>query len=147
MTDKHSSPERNRYAYALLVLVAIALGLGSRRYAPLLPPFVAAYAGDTLWAMMVFFGLATAFPKKSAGTLAATSLTIAFLVEFSQLYHAPWLDALRANRLGALVLGQGFLWSDLLCYCAGVTLATLMCITFDRAKHAPSVATPPATVP
>ena len=43
--------------------------------------------------------------------------------EFSQLYRAPWIDAVRATRLGALVLGQGFLWSDLWCYAAGVTLA------------------------
>src|SRR5215469_9720747 len=34
---------------ALIVLVA-ALGIGSRRFALALPEFVAAYAGDTLWA-------------------------------------------------------------------------------------------------
>ena len=45
-------------------------------------------------------------------------------IETSQLYHAPWIDAIRRTRPGALVLGYGFLWSDLACYAAGVALAT-----------------------
>ena len=44
-------------------------------------------------------------------------------VEVSQLYQAPWINALRATRIGALALGQGFLWSDVVCYALGVTLA------------------------
>ena len=40
----------------------------------------------------------------------------------SQLYHAPWIDAIRDTLPGALVLGYGFLWSDLACYAAGVAL-------------------------
>jgi hypothetical protein len=41
----------------------------------------------------------------------------------SQLHHAPWIDAIRNTRPGALVLGYGFLWSDLACYVAGVAIA------------------------
>ena len=40
--------------------------------------------------------------------------------------HVPWLDALRATTLGALVLGQGFLWSDIVCYAVGVMLAAIL---------------------
>ena len=42
------------------------------------------------------------------------------MIELSQLYHAPWIDAIRRTRLGGLVLGYGFLWSDLACYAVGV---------------------------
>jgi hypothetical protein len=49
-------------------------------------------------------------------------LAFAFVIEFSQMFHTPWLDALRAHRLAALVLGQGFLWSDLACYAAGIAV-------------------------
>jgi hypothetical protein len=45
----------------------------------------------------------------------------ALLIELSQLYQADWIVAVRANRLAALVLGHGFLWSDLCCYAVGVT--------------------------
>jgi len=41
-------------------------------------------------------------------------------VEVSQLYRALWIDAVRGTTLGALVLGQGFLWSNFVCYVAGV---------------------------
>ena len=50
----------------------------------------------------------------------------ALVIETSQLFHTPWLDALRANRFAALVLGQGFLWSDLLCYAVGIALGVVM---------------------
>jgi len=47
------------------------------------------------------------------------SLALAFAVEVSQLYHAPWIDSIRSTTLGGLVLGFGFLWTDLVCYLVG----------------------------
>ena len=48
------------------------------------------------------------------------SLAIAFAVEASQLYQAAWLNEVRRTTLGALLLGRGFLWSDLVCYAVGI---------------------------
>jgi hypothetical protein len=121
-----AEPPRDRRVYTSLVVVTIILGLASRKYAHALPSFVAAYAGDTLWAAMVFFGLALLLPRRSTRALAISALAVAFAVEFSQLYHAPWLDAVRNTRLGALALGQGFLWSDLVCYTVGVAAAAMV---------------------
>ena len=84
---------------------------------------MATYAGDTLWASMVFVGLGLAFTRSSTATLAITALACAYVDEISQLYHAPWIDAIRATTPGALVLGYGFLWSDIACYTVGVALA------------------------
>jgi hypothetical protein len=106
-----------------LLVSTIALGLATRRFPGAFPAFVAQYGGDTLWAAMVFWLVALIRPQATSIHLAALAMTIAFAVEFSQLYHAPWLDALRATPLGALALGQGFLWTDLVCYAAGATLA------------------------
>lgn len=107
----------------ILLLATIAAGLASRRYPDWQPDFVARYAGDTLWAAMVFWILSLVRPLWRARVLGAWALGIAFADEFSQLYRAPWIDAIRSTRLGALALGQGFLWSDLCCYAAGVALA------------------------
>ena len=52
-------------------------------------------------------------------------MAFAFAVEISQLCHAGWLDALRGTLPGRLVLGQGFLFSDLFCYTFGICLAAL----------------------
>ncbi len=43
-----------------------------------------------------------------------------------QLYHAPWIDSIRQTTLGGLILGFGFLCSDLACYALGVLLGVLI---------------------
>lgn len=109
-----------------LACLTIGAGLASRRYPGLFPAFVARYAGDTLWAAMVFWLLALGWRRGSTGRVAAGALAISFAVEFSQLYRAGWIDAVRDTRIGALVLGNGFLWSDLACYTVGVAAAALL---------------------
>lgn len=114
---------RRRIRTTGLLALTIALGLASRRFPMWQPVWVATYAGDVLWATMVYWWLALIAPGARTVVLAGCSLAIAWGVEFSQLLHAPWFDSLRATTPGALVLGQGFLWSDLVCYTVGVMLA------------------------
>ena len=117
---------RSRFWYGLAGALVIALGLASRQYAAVLPAFVAEYAGDTLWALMVFLIVGLLAPRWSSLRVAAAALAISFAVEVSQLYHAPWIDAIRDTRVGGLVLGFGFLWSDLACYTLGVALGVML---------------------
>lgn len=117
---------RRRLLYAGLLGATIPLGLATRRFPELFPTVVATYGGDTLWAMMVVWMVAIARPTATTVAIAGSAFAVAVTIECSQLYRAPWIDALRATTLGALVLGQGFLWSDLLCYACGVALAALV---------------------
>ncbi len=127
MTPRRIHP---RLAYALATATTVALGLASRRFAPQLPTsvgnFVTAYIGDTLWAAMVFLGVSTVFPHLAIRSRVGIALAYCITTELSQLYHAPWIDGLRATRLGGLVLGFGFLWSDLVAYTAGVLVAAAL---------------------
>ncbi len=107
-------------------MVVMALGLASRCYGASLPPVLAEYAGDTLWALLVFLAVSTLRPNAWLPFRGATPLGLAFLVELSQLYHAPWLDGIRATTIGGLVLGFGFLWTDLVCYAVGVGIGILL---------------------
>ena len=75
---------------------------------------------------MAFLGVSALAPHARLSRRAATALAIAYLVEISQLYHAPWIDALRLTALGGLMLGFGFLWSDLACYTVGVAAGVLL---------------------
>jgi hypothetical protein len=115
---------RSRGVLLPCLLLLMVLGLGSRSAwaRRVLPGFVTAYAGDTLWATLVYLGLLWLWPRLSMGRAAAGALGFSFVIEFSQLLHSPGLDALRANPLAALVLGRGFLVSDLFCYAVGVAL-------------------------
>jgi hypothetical protein len=87
---------------------------------------VSAYAGDTLWALAAFLGLGLLLRRRSTGFVAVAALAFSALIESSQLYHAPWIDAVRRLPLGALILGWGFLWSDLACYALGVALGVAL---------------------
>jgi hypothetical protein len=124
----HETMRIRRYPVAWLILMAlaVALGLGSRRYAALLPGFVAAYSGDTLWALtaVLLFGLL--LPGATTWQVASLAMSFAVLIEVGQLYHAPWIDSIRRTTIGGLILGYDFIWSDLACYAVGVGLGAMI---------------------
>jgi hypothetical protein len=126
LIKRFNSPiHRNRVWYGILVFLVILLGLGSRHYRQLLPGWVGLYAGDALWALMIFLGTGILFNKSTTGKVAGIALIFAYGIEISQLYHAPWIDVIRSTPLGGLVLGYGFLWSDLGIYLLGILLGAL----------------------
>lgn len=112
----------HRMVYTTLLVATVLLGLLSRRYPDQTPAWVLLYAGDSLWAMMVYWLSRLAFPRHSYKKSGLVALLFSVFIELSQLFHTPWLDAVRATRLGGLVLGFGFLWSDLICYAVGVAV-------------------------
>ena len=106
-----------RFIYFLLVVLTIIIGLLSRQ-TTLIPKFT----GDILWALMVYFIVRLLFIKKTVKFIVTGSLLFCYAIEFSQLYKAPWIDNLRHTIFGRLVLGDTFLWGDLLCYTVGVAI-------------------------
>ena len=118
---------RLRIRYALLIIIVVALGLLSRRI-PLLPSIL----GDVLWAVMMFFIISFIMVTSRRLLAGCISLSICYLVELSQLYHEPWIDQIRASFLGALILGHGFLWSDMLAYTIGIGMALLVDFYFSN---------------
>lgn len=121
---KHGRTRRS--AYAAGILACALLGIGSRRVARRLPGVIAAYAGDTTWALAAFLGVGLIWPALGAGRRAAMAAGLALAVELSQLYHAPWIDALRHTPPLGLILGYDFAWSDLGCYALGIALGALL---------------------
>lgn len=111
------------------------VGLLSRWRPALQPAVVAAYAGDTLWAAMVFWMLATILRHAATLTIASAALATSVVVEASQAYHAPWIDRVRSGGIGALVFGQGFRWSDVACYALGVGLAAWLDVWLARSRE------------
>lgn len=134
MPYRDTTMQRNRLHYLLLIFLTVALGLASRHYSTLLPVWINDYAGDALWALMVFWGFGFIFTQKRTLHIAALSLLFSYGIEISQLYHAPWIDAVRANRLGGLVLGFGFLWSDIVSYTIGIIVGIICEMRFISKK-------------
>jgi hypothetical protein len=115
-----SSYSRNRWWLVALGLVVIALGLASRKFAGLFPIFVGNYPGDALWALTAYLVIAFVVPSMPVWKLAVVALLASYAVEFSQLFHAPWINDIRGTRAGHLLLGQGFDWLDLVAQTVGV---------------------------
>ncbi|MBY0097341.1 DUF2809 domain-containing protein [Mesobacillus maritimus] len=115
--------QTRRRLYGIALVLTILLGLASRRYGEFLPVLVAENAGDTLWAMMVYFGFRFLLVDKSLSYSFWLSILFSFGIELSQLYQAGWINQIRGTTIGALVLGKGFLLVDLLRYTIGVFLA------------------------
>jgi hypothetical protein len=113
---------RRRLVDAIALLAVIACGLVVRSEFLALPAFFAKYAGDALWALMVFLGLGFVFVNASTLAVAGMAATVCGIVETSQLYHADWLDALRRTWLGRMTLGNAFGWGDLAAYGVGIVV-------------------------
>ena len=106
-----------RICYLSGVAVLIALGLLSRRV-----KFVPVACGDALWAMMVYCCFRIVLIRKPMVISAAAALITSFVIEFSQMLTPDWLVKIRSTFLGHMLLGQGFLWSDLLAYTLGIAV-------------------------
>ena len=127
---------RSRWLIAILALLVIAVGLASRRGLVQFPAVLGNYPGDALWAWVVLLCVAWVRPAITRGRLVGVSLVIAFAIEFLQLYQAPWMQALRANKLAYLVLGNGFDPLDLLAYVVGIALGATVDWGWQRWRQA-----------
>lgn len=117
--------KQTRVRWGALALVCIPLGLATR---PLKRHFdsLGSALGDALWALLVFALLGLFFPRLTWRVQAAVALAVSWLVEVSQLWHTPWLEAIRHNTLGALAVGGSFSFGDLGCYAAGVAVGCVL---------------------
>lgn len=113
--------KQERMKYLSLTLATIIIGLISRRI-----DSVPLFVGDGLYAVMMFFIIRTIFIRFSISKVAIISLAITYSIEISQLYQAQWINDIRHTLPGRLILGQGFLWSDLIAYLVGVVLITVI---------------------
>jgi hypothetical protein len=109
-----------RFKISFVLIAVIILGLMSRKFSWLFPESLGEYPGDALWAIAVYLAWALLLPGAKELKLMLLALTTAYLVEFSQLYHAPWIDEIRAQTLGHLLLGSTFNAVDLLAHAVGV---------------------------
>ena len=107
--------KRNIIISLIGIAVLIPLGLFSRQLNS-----IPSETGDALWAMMVFCIWRIVLHKKELTTVAIVSLISSYLVEFSQLITWPFLVDFRKTFIGHMMLGQGFLWIDLLAYTIGI---------------------------
>lgn len=104
--------------YFLSLVVVLILGILSRKISGI-PLFI----GDMLYAILIYFGCRFLFTNYNKSTSLLFALLFCFGIEFFQLVQMDWLITIRKTTLGRYILGQGFLWTDLLCYLIGAVIA------------------------
>lgn len=118
---------KSKIIYCLAVFLAVILGLGTRAFGDHLPYFISEHFGDAIWAGMIYLAFRVLLTRHPLWMALVLSLCFSFGIEFSQLYQAEWIVHVRATTPGGLILGQGFLWIDLVRYMAGA----LFCYVLD----------------
>ena len=104
----------NRLNYFITILLVLILGILSRKITSI-PLFI----GDVLYAVLIYFGFRFLIMDSKKSTSLLLSLLFCFDIEILQLVQIDWLLAIRKTTLGHYILGEGFLWLDLLCYVMG----------------------------
>jgi len=121
--------KRKRIYCFIILLLIIFLGIFSREFNE-----IPLCTGDFLYAMMIYTFIRILLIEKKATQILIFSLLICYSIEFFQLYQADWINALRQTLFGRYVLGQGFLWSDIMAYTFGGFTAFLIDRLFLRNK-------------
>lgn len=121
-----SNLKNKKIRYFFLVIITVALGLASRKLT-----IIPAVTGDILYAVMVYWFCRLLFYNRSNLFSFITALVFCFSIECLQLIQTPFFIYIRNHPILRLVFGQGFLWSDLVGYFAGVTTAFLL----DKIKY------------
>ena len=121
---------KTRLIYIGAIAVLIVIGLLSRKLS-----FVPQCFGDALWAVVMYCCWRIVLVKRPPYVAAAFALVTSFAVEFSQLIRWRWLVELRSTKIGHLLLGQGFLWSDLIAYTVGIAAALLCTMALRRSSR------------
>ncbi|MEP7317207.1 MAG: DUF2809 domain-containing protein [Panacibacter sp.] len=116
----------------ILFAFCIWLALATRHYTDWFAPLIIKYGGDTIWAGAFLFLLRIFFTKIKLWKLALIAYLLGVIDELSQLLQTPVLVAIRKTTIGKLMLGVGFVWTDLVCYAAGIVMAACIIALVEK---------------
>jgi hypothetical protein len=117
--------KRELKTYVPISLLIILLGLPARFFQEYLPQWYVLYFGDFLWAMLIYFLYAIIFRLEIKRAFLMAIFT-SYAIEISQMFSPDWLEYLRSFKIFALILGYGFLWSDIAAYSLGIAFGALI---------------------
>ena len=107
-----------RIILAINAILIIPIGYAVR-FSPTLPEWFRNLIGNVAYEILLILLLLLIVPKMRPIAAASSVCLFSFLIEFSQLVQDPIMVAARSNRLGRLILGNGFTWEDFPLYMLG----------------------------
>ena len=77
---------------------------------------------EIFWCLVIFFTL----PKTRPFIIACSVFIITSILEILQLWHPPFLQAVRRTFIGKTLIGTSFVWPDFLYYLIGCSIGLLI---------------------
>jgi Protein of unknown function (DUF2809) len=131
-----------------LLLLTIPIGLAVRLLPLRLPWFIYKYLGSALWAIALYWFLATLLPKLRPRAIATIAILIATLLELSRLLPIAPIDAFRLTFAGKILLGRYFSIKNIAAYILAIALTAALDLylvapesTNSHPTHAPNPST------
>lgn len=117
-------PKFTRFLYAMRwTLLSIALitplGFVTKVYAGPVANWVNNSLGGVLYVIFWSLVFSVFFYRTKPWKIAAIVTLVTCLLEFLQLWHPPFLEAIRSTFLGVTLIGNSFTWLDLVHYLLG----------------------------
>ena len=106
----------NQVGYACVLAVVTPLGFAAKFYAGPGATWVAASAGGFFYVLFWVFVLLSLAPSSSPRTVAVWVLGGTSVLELLQLWHPPFLEAIRSTFFGHALIGSTFSWWDFAYY-------------------------------
>ena len=116
--------------------VSVPLGLATKRYPIEGAEWVRGSLGGALYVAFFCLAALVVWPRARAWAVALAVLAATCGVELLQLWHPPWLEAVRATVPGGLLLGSTFVWEDFPWYFVGAALGWGWIVALQRLGRA-----------
>jgi hypothetical protein len=108
------------------LLITIPIGLAVRLLPLGLPWFLYKYLGSVLWAVALYWFLATLLPKLRPTAVATIAIVIATLLELSRLIPIAPIDAFRLTFAGKILLGRYFSIKNIVAYLLAIAFTAIL---------------------
>jgi len=112
-----------KFLTIISLLIIIPLGFATKFYHGIYANWVnnslCGIFYEIFWCLVIFF----IFFRLSPFKIAIVVFIVTSGLEFTQLWKAPFLEAIRKNFIGRTLIGNSFIWTDFLYYLVGCILA------------------------
>jgi hypothetical protein len=116
----------------ICLIVIVPLGLYTKAYVGLGQDWINNSSGGVLYEIFFCLLILLIIPKAQPGSIVGSVFFFTCVIEFMQLWHPPFLQAIRRTFIGATLLGTSFAGTDFIYYVIGSVLGWLILLTIIR---------------
>ena len=136
LRQPHRKPDVSRIVAVLLCGATVVACFAYDHTRSTLPEWWREHGGGIPYVCFWIAFWFTVFPYRRCILPISILVTLSTcLLEFMQLWKAPWLLQIRATRFGAALLGSGFTWSDIPPYFVGGVVGGLILMFLSRGSR------------